>query len=161
TQDPQFPVRQAALEVLGGYKSNEVKELLRKVAGEEKGGKPGRRAGALEALGRIGDAAATPIAVKCLEASDFDLKPAAAAARGKGGEGGAAGGGRAARGFPGARRPAAADRGARRARGDQEAGGLRGRGAAAARLEGVAGPVLRDPVPREAAREGGGRAAHR
>jgi hypothetical protein len=83
TQDPQFPVRQAALEVLGSYKSNEVKELLRKVAGEEKGGKPGRRAGALEALGRIGDPAATPIAVKCLEAGDFELKRAAATALGK------------------------------------------------------------------------------
>jgi len=83
TQDPQFPVRQAALEVLGGYKSSEVKELLRKVAGEEKGGKPGRRAAALEALGRIGDPAAAPIAVKCLEASDFELKRASATALGR------------------------------------------------------------------------------
>jgi hypothetical protein len=83
TQDPQFPVRQAALEVLGGYKSSEVKDLLRKVAGEEKGGKPGRRAAALEALGRIGDPAAAPIAVKGLEASDFELKRASATALGR------------------------------------------------------------------------------
>jgi hypothetical protein len=83
TQDPQFPVRQAALEVLGGYKSGEVKELLRKAAGEEKGGKPGRRAGALEALGRIADPAAAPIAVKCLASSDFELKRAAATALGR------------------------------------------------------------------------------
>lgn len=81
--DPQFPVRQAAFDVLGGYRSAEVTELLRKVAGEEKGAKAGRRAAAIEALGRIGDANALPILVKALEASDFELKRASAVALGR------------------------------------------------------------------------------
>ena len=83
TADPQFPVRQAAFEVLGGYRSAEVTEFLRRVAGEEKGAKPGRRAGAFEALGRIGDAGAAPILIKALEASDFEMKRAAAVALGR------------------------------------------------------------------------------
>lgn len=87
--DPQFPVRQAAFEVLGGYRSAEVTELLRKVAGEEKGAKAGRRAGAIEALGRIGDKAALPIVVKALESSDFEMKRASAVALGRIGDPGA------------------------------------------------------------------------
>jgi len=83
TVDPQFPVRQAAFDVLGGYKSAEVTGFLRKVAGEEKGGKPARRAGAFEALGRIRDASALPILVKGLEASDFEMKRSAAVALGR------------------------------------------------------------------------------
>jgi Mg-chelatase subunit ChlD len=83
SMDPQFPVRQAAFEVLGAYKSPEVTELLRKVAGEEKGAKSGRRCGAIEALGRIGDTSAVPILVTALEKGDFELKRSSAVALGR------------------------------------------------------------------------------
>jgi len=77
TADPQFPVRQAAFDVLAGYHSDEVKELLRGVAADEKGNRNGRRAGAIEALGRIGDTSATTIVIAALDVADFDLKRAA------------------------------------------------------------------------------------
>jgi HEAT repeat protein len=81
--DPRFPVREAALEVLSGLRSEEVRALLRKAAGDEKGTKNGRRVGAIEALGRIGDAEALPVLLKNLQHGDFEVRRSSVVALGQ------------------------------------------------------------------------------
>ncbi len=81
--DPQFPVREAALQVLAGYRSDEVRELLRKAAADDKGTKTGRRSGAIQTLGTLGDAASLPVLVKTLAQNDFELRRACIVALGQ------------------------------------------------------------------------------
>ena len=81
--DPQFPVREAALQVLSLYGSDDVRTLLRKVAGDEAGNKSGRRGGAIQTLGTMKDVPAVVSIVKALGGGDFELKRAAIVALGQ------------------------------------------------------------------------------
>ena len=81
--DPQFPVREAALKVLSGYPSEEVRAFLRTVATEEKGTRNGRRSGAIQTLGALGDKASAPILMKNLGVADFEVKRASIVALGR------------------------------------------------------------------------------
>jgi HEAT repeat protein len=81
--DPQFPVREAALQVLATYSSDPVRELLRKVAADDKGNKNGRRSGAIQTLGALHDATAVDALVKALTVKEFEVERAAVVALGR------------------------------------------------------------------------------
>src|SRR5262245_40237188 len=81
--DAEFPVREAALQVLSSYRSDEVKQLLRKVAADEKRTRPGQRSGAIQALGRIGDLESLDLLIANLKLNDFELKRASVVALGQ------------------------------------------------------------------------------
>ncbi len=80
--DPQFPVHEAAIEVLSGYPSEPVRELLRKAAADDAGTKNGRRAGAVAVLGKLGDAASVGVLTKNLTLTDFEVRRASIVALG-------------------------------------------------------------------------------
>jgi HEAT repeat protein len=81
--DPQSPVREAALQVLAGYRGDEVRALLRKAAADEKGTKSGRRSGAIQTLGRLGDSESVPALVRNLKHADFEIRRASVVALGE------------------------------------------------------------------------------
>src|SRR5262249_49929667 len=80
--DSEFPVREAALQVLSGYRSDEVRQLLRKAAADDKRTRPGYRAGAITALGRIGDVESLDVLIANLKLNDFEIKRASVVALG-------------------------------------------------------------------------------
>jgi hypothetical protein len=81
--DDQFPVREAALQVLAGYGGAEVRALLRRAAVEDRGTKTGRRSGAVQTLGALKDAESLPLIVKALAVQEFELKRASIVALGQ------------------------------------------------------------------------------
>jgi HEAT repeat protein len=82
-RDPLFPVREAAIKVLATFPSEAVRALLRRVAGEEKGTKDGRRAGAATALGNLADTESVGVLARNLAVDEFEVRRASIVALGR------------------------------------------------------------------------------
>lgn len=81
--DEQFPVREAALQVLSGFRSEPVRTLLRAEARSEGGTKNGRRSGAIQTLGLLRDVESVPTLIANLEHKDFEVRRASIVALGR------------------------------------------------------------------------------
>ena len=81
--DKEFPVREAALQVLASYPGPEVRAFLREAAADDKRTKSGARSGAIQTLGALKDADSVPLLIKNLGAADFEVKRSSVVALGR------------------------------------------------------------------------------